>query len=110
MNNRKHYANSMFFSKKRKKTKLRKTMLAVIAGFSLFYLIGAAVPNKVEGNSTNTYKKYTVQQGDTIWGIACSMINEDREDPREYVYAIQHINDVADNIIAPGDILLLPID
>jgi len=90
--------------------KFSRYLSVFISGFLLILICILFSPNQVEGNSNTTYKHYIVQPGDTIWGIACSMINKDKVDPRDYIYAIQKINNVEDSVINPGDVLLLPVE
>lgn len=86
----------------------KRSWQVIIAGFLLFYAFGIFAPNQVEGHADVSCQKYIVQQGDTIWDIACSMINDKKDDPREYICAIQKMNNFSDSVINPGDVLLLP--
>ena len=54
------------------------------------------------------YKKVTVYQGDTIWGIA-STYTAPSEDVRKQVRAICDLNDVTPGKLVPGQVILVPI-
>lgn len=50
------------------------------------------------------YKTYTVQKGDTLWGIAQKMLGNGSRYPE-----IKRINGMTGDTIHPGQILTLPI-
>jgi LysM repeat protein len=49
--------------------------------------------------------RYTVQPGDTLWGIAASRYPGD---PRDAIYRIDHRNHLGGSVIVPGQRLVLP--
>ncbi len=79
--------------------------LAVI-GVALFLLIaglalGAARPTSGAAPET----RYVVQAGDTLWDIASSRYEGD---PREGVWRITERNGLADSLLHPGEVIVLP--
>lgn len=66
------------------------------------------------GNSTSKSKKptewesYTVQSGDTVYGIAKS-ITPNNKDYRHAQYYIIEENNIEDAMIYPGQVILVPI-
>ena len=49
--------------------------------------------------------RYTVKPGDSLWSIAASHY---AGDPRDAVYRIAKRNHIAQNVIVPGERLVLP--
>lgn len=79
--------------------------LAVI-GVALFLLIaglalGAARPTSGAAPET----RYVVQAEDTLWDIASSRYEGD---PREGVWRIMERNGLADSLLHPGEVIVLP--
>ena len=78
----------------------RLTFLAMLAAL----LVGGlqfATPSSGAGRATN----YTVQPGDTLWGIASSHY---AGDPREAITAIESANHLSTDDVYAGDVLVLP--
>lgn len=49
---------------------------------------------------------YTVQRGDTLWGIASKAVSDDM-DIREYIHKLKEINGINNESIRPGQIITL---
>jgi LysM repeat protein len=58
-----------------------------------------------EANQEITYQIYTVQPGDSLWGISKQYVNGD---PRELIYQIRKLNNISPNIY-PGQSLKIPL-
>ena len=72
-------------------------LFLLIAGFAL----GAARPTSGAAPET----RYVVQAGDTLWDIASSRYEGD---PREGVWRITERNGLADSLLHPGEVIVLP--
>ena len=70
--------------------------------------IDAGSPSGAFAAEEALYKKVTVHNGDTIWGIA-SEYNEPSKDIRISVKEICKLNDVEPGKIYPGQVLLVPV-
>jgi len=68
-----------------------------------------AAPRTVEAPVADRYRylRVTVAPGDTIWGLARKYYPN--VDPRLAVAAIQALNELADAIIYPGQVLAIPV-
>lgn len=53
------------------------------------------------------YKVVVVKEGDTLWSIAQSQLEEGR-DPRKLIYEIRSVNRLQSPIVRPGDFLRVP--
>ncbi len=53
------------------------------------------------------YKLVVVKEGDTLWSIAQSQLEEGK-DPRKLIYEIRSINRLQSAIVRPGDFLRVP--
>jgi len=54
------------------------------------------------------YKKITIHNGDTLWGIASDYV-EPSKDIRKYIREICALNDVKPGKIYPGQVIIVPI-
>lgn len=59
------------------------------------------------GDTVSETIDYTVVEGDTLWTISKTYTAE-KGDVRETLYAIKSINSDIDDLIKPGDIILVP--
>lgn len=76
----------------------RKALLAAMAGL-MIAAFGAAM-NGTADDEYVTYM-YTVEEGDTLWGIAKHIGGED-EDVRKVVFRIENDNKLDGSNITPG--------
>ena len=79
----------------------RRIAFLAVLGLLLLGGLRFATPSSGAGPTVS----YTVQPGDTLWGIASA---GNAGDPRAGVAAIRHVNHLASDTIRPGDVLLLP--
>lgn len=71
-------------------------------------ILGQAGANSVGSNSNTKIAEWvTVNSGDTLWGIARSIAPG--QDPREVVYEIKQLNEIAVSGISVGDRLRVPL-
>ena len=90
---------------------LRFVMLVVLmAGLSVLALdrmttqpVRGSVEVAVEPLAT---ARVVVQQGDSLWNIAQRQAPE--RDPRDTIHEIRELNGLRDNLIQPGQVLLIP--
>ena len=78
----------------------------ILVGAVLFLLVvglalGAARPTRGAAPET----RYVVRAGDTLWDIASARYDGD---PREGIWAIMERNGLADPMLRPGKVLILP--
>jgi LysM repeat protein len=79
----------------------RLTLPGVVLLLLVIAALGAARPSSGAAPET----RYTVQPGDTLWGIASDHYGGD---VRQAVWEIQKRNDLAGATIGPGQELILP--
>lgn len=53
------------------------------------------------------YKSITIEEGDTLWGIAEEYMTDDYESIREYVYALKKMNNLTTDEIKTGEKLII---
>ena len=61
-------------------------------------------PTEAAGNKT--YVPIIVHAGDNLWNIAAARVPD--QDPRKVVQEIMEVNNLADVIIVPGQVLKVP--
>lgn len=86
----------------------RSILLIVLLCSTIFISL-----NFADFNTERKYIQITVGQGDTVWSIASNFNHkyfEDHKDIRKIIHYINKENDISDNIIYPGDIILIPTD
>lgn len=49
-----------------------------------------------------------IQEGDTLWSIACDYITEEYDDVNDYIYEIKLTNKLESDIIHTGKFIILP--
>lgn len=88
----------------------------LLIGMFAGIFIGVSAANHAQSTKINdygrhkTYTEYTVQPGDTVWGIASDLaaLNPEYNDIRQYVMAIRSMNRIAGDDIKAGQTLLIP--
>jgi len=81
------------------------TLISLIIISALGGLVGAF---DASGKEPIDYIEVSVNAGDTLWNIAEYHGPED-VDIREVVYLIAEANDIKNNMIYPGDTLMIPV-
>jgi LysM repeat protein len=71
-------------------------------------ILSALMTQVVLGGQGNTGTWVTVQRGQSLWGIAASHYTQ--TDPRDAIVEIQDANHLQDDLVYPGQRLLLPDD
>jgi len=81
-----------------------------IAGVALGagLLVGLVNPSLWAGSAAATGPRLThvVVQGETLWSLAER--HAGRQDPRDYIYDLEKLNNLGPSPIYPGERLLLP--
>lgn len=86
-----------------KRSRQRLAVVAVAAGL----LVGMArLPLWAAATHPAAQVVHIVAPGETLWGLAERYAP--REDPREYIYNLDRINNLGDGQIFPGEKLTLP--
>jgi hypothetical protein len=87
-----------------------KRSAARIAGVALGagLLVGLVNPSPWAGSAAATGPRltYVVARGETLWSLAER--HAGRQDPRDYIYDLEKLNDLGPRPIYPGEHLLLP--
>lgn len=81
--------------------RLLSLLLALIAVF-LFL-----TPSSVGAIEPISYVQYTVEPGDTLWGIAGS-VSAPETDRREVVHHLRDVNGLDDPMLLVGQVILIP--
>ena len=91
---------------RKEKQRVRRNQILILLTilFALFCITAYAWGD----NKEVVYEEITVSQGDTIWSIA-NRYTPVSEDVRKTVYEIKKVNDCYDNVLYPGDVLLIPV-
>lgn len=84
--------------------KIKKTIWAIALILFLFSIIAITNQNYAS-NNRKSYDIYVVQQGDTLWSIACEYT--DKGNPNKLVHAIRKVNGIS-AIIKPGEEIKIP--
>lgn len=66
-----------------------------------------ALMTSVQADQPVSVVSYTVESGDTLWGIAAG-VTEDGDDVRETLATVRDLNRLAGSTIHPGQVLILP--
>jgi len=82
--------------------RLLSLLVLTVAVFLFLTVSSAAATEPI------TYDEYRVRVGDTLWGIA-DTISEDDVDLREVVGELREINGLATSSLMAGDVILVPI-
>lgn len=88
----------------------------LLAGMLAGLFIGMKVTNYAQSTKINdygrhrTYTTYTVQPGDTVWGIAQDLaaLNPEYNDIRQYVSVIETLNRLPSGELKTGQTILIP--
>lgn len=94
---------------KRRYVLKNKRRFATLITLFLMISIFAGLIITVEATSNESfesYKKITVQKGDTLWEIALRLDSE--SDPRVMIYKIKKLNNLENSYIYEGQELLIP--
>ena len=93
-------------------SKIRFRLPLALVGFSLIVMgiIILTVLSGVQsfGKQEKDYQTVVVSKGDTLWAIALRV--KPNMDPRKTVFHIKKANGMESVDIAPGQVLLVPVD
>ncbi len=89
----------------------RARRLGVVLGLAIGIALGSWVGSVVAGDGGGLRlageSSVVVQQGDTLWSIAASVV-DDGADVRAVIADIQARNDLPDATVVPGQVLVIP--
>ena len=80
----------------------RGLLAALVVAVALLVLLGTVAYGGTSGGGP---ERVTVRQGDTLWSIAAAHY---AGDTRAGVWKIEHRNRIVDDVIVPGERLVLP--
>lgn len=81
----------------------------IILFTAIVLLYGNESTNSNQYLSINTYQMIDVSSGDSLWTISSKYVT-DKDDIRQLITAIKHINQLDNNTqIHPGQILKIPV-
>ena len=90
--------------KEKQRARRNRILLVFTIVFALFCITAYAWGDEKKV----TYEEVIVNQGDTLWSIA-NQYTPASKDVRKTVHAIKKTNDCRDNVLYPGDVLLIPV-
>ncbi len=98
-----------------KKRKLRKLpciaviVAAMFLGITINGIISQNAAASDDFNSERKLQKVTVQSGDSLWTLVEENYNY-QGDIRKAIYEVKQINAIDNEIIKPGQVILIPVD
>lgn len=84
------------------------TMILLLVAILSTSLISLTFGDSEQGKK---YIQVTVSEGDTLWSISSKFNDtffENTKDVRKIIYIVAKENNIENNIIHPGDVLLIP--
>ncbi len=86
--------------------KIVRNILFLLVTFIIFNIFTSQIFGKKEIKTT----EFTVQSGDTLWGISSTICKEDSSlNIQEVIYDIKEINNLNSNEIIEGKIIQVPL-
>jgi len=86
------------------KNRKRFYMFVMTISVIVFVIVFAAAAN---GADFEEYETVVVEKGDTLWDLAEKYCQG--KDIRQYIEIIRSVNNLSDNTIYEGDVLMMPV-
>ncbi|MEW6624724.1 MAG: LysM peptidoglycan-binding domain-containing protein [Bacillota bacterium] len=85
-----------------------KWLISIIAFFSMAFIFALFFYSNVNAATDENIIVISVQEGDTLWGIAKK--HHPNKDIRKVIYQIEKLNNISKSMIYPGQQLKIPIN
>jgi hypothetical protein len=85
----------------------KKDTILILAGVGICFLLVLIILLLQQAQGQQPPQRYVVRPHDTVWSIAASRRRED-QDVREAVWEIERWNHLRQDVIQPGQVLLVP--
>lgn len=82
-------------------------LITLCCGIFGSFLSSAHSNREEEPVNFKYYKSITIEQGDTLWGIAEEYMTDDYDSIEEYVYALKMLNKLDGDTIKAGDKIVI---
>lgn len=90
----------------RKRTRI--IVLSIIIVLTVILIVSLTLPKDAAASEPVRVVSVQVQPGDTLWSLA-EMYDDNSMDLRHYIFLIERYNKLENDILQPGQTLLIPV-